>query len=367
MQIDRALLPSLLLCAAGISAQNLLYDNGSIVTHPGGGAGGADVSALDNTTMFHTIHNVYGFGAQWASGGGNALADDFTVCGTWSITHVEVLSYLTNGVPPGVTGVYAQVRSGDPRLPGSTVVRGDLTTNLVTAPPIGTFHSYRTLIGGLAVTNRQVQAARVPVNWAPLPAGTYWFEFQVTGTAFVPPVTENEVNDTGDAIQRVTATWALANNAIAPATAGVAIPFRFYGTGGTPASASTYGVGKAGSNGVGAWDLGNPVRTPILGRDFGLALVNGVAGQQPTILIGAPNPGGIPLPPIGTLYVLPIFTSFAVPQFNSAHRCTVRLRVPHGAHLCGVTLGFQALWADPGATGFPLGHSDGLSATFGDS
>src|SRR5688572_20559558 len=150
---------TLLLFTTGVVAQSaLLYDNGSIVTHPGGGAGGLDVSALDNTSTYHPPHNVYGFGAQWVSGGGNALADDFTVCGTWTVTDIEIFGYLTNGVPPLITGVYAQIWNGAPNA-GGTVIWGNLTTNLVTTPPIGTFNCYRTLIGGLSVTSRQVQTA----------------------------------------------------------------------------------------------------------------------------------------------------------------------------------------------------------------
>jgi hypothetical protein len=364
MRSGLAILSSALLATAA-GAQTLLYDNGSIVTHPGGGAGGLDVSALDNTATFHTPHNVYGFGAQWAAGAGNSLADDFTVCGTWTITEVEVFGYLTNGVPPLITGVYAQVWNGPPNA-GGTVVRGDLTTNLVTAPPVGTFNCYRTLIGGLAVTNRQVQTARLPVTWAPLPPGVYWFEFQFTGAAFCPPVSENEVNDTGNGIQRVTATWAVLNNAIAPNTAGCAVPFRLYGTavGQTVAAAAAYGAGKSGTNGIATWDLGTPVRNPVLGRDYPLRIINGFSGSSPLVFIGTPLANGIAVPPFGTLFVFPVLTTLSMPAFNANNVSSLRLPVPHGPNLCGLVLGWQAFWGDPGATG-SVCHTNGLELTLG--
>ncbi len=170
-----------LVLAVGVCAQTLLYDNGPIVTHPGGGAGGADASALDNTPAFHPPHNVYGFGSQYPPTGNNSLADDFTVCGTWTVTALEFFVYQTNGVPPLITGAYAQVWDRDPRVAGATVIRGDLVTNLITAPPVGAFFCYRVLIGDLASSSRAVATIRVSVNWAPLPPGVYWLGVRATG------------------------------------------------------------------------------------------------------------------------------------------------------------------------------------------
>lgn len=352
---------TLLVLASIARAQSpLLYDNGPIVTHPGGGAGGLDASALDNTSTYHSPHNVYGFNGT----GAYSLADDFTVCGAWQITDVEVFGYTTNVVPPNFTAVYAQVWDRDPRQPGATVIRGDLVTNLLTTPPGGTFNCYRTLIGTLTNTARHVQTMKVPVTWAPLPAGTYWFQLKFAGATFCPPVTENEVNDTGNGMQLQTATWVVLNNAIAPNVAGCGVPFRFYGTGGSPATASVFGTGKAGTNGVGGWDLGTPVRNPILGRDYPLKLINGVSGASPVVAVGTPFPAGLPLPPIGTIFVSPILTTFSMPAFNASNTSTARIPVPHGSFLCGAALGWQGFWADAGAAG-GIGHSDGLALVLG--
>src|SRR4029078_3997860 len=51
----------------------VVYDNGPLVTHPGGGAGGADASALQTSQGM----TIFGFGQQQAAN--NRVADDFTI------------------------------------------------------------------------------------------------------------------------------------------------------------------------------------------------------------------------------------------------------------------------------------------------
>ena len=62
----------------------VIFDNGPIVTHPGGGAGGADVSALQWSLGL----TVWGFGPTVSA---DRVADDFTVPAgaTWVIESVE--------------------------------------------------------------------------------------------------------------------------------------------------------------------------------------------------------------------------------------------------------------------------------------
>jgi hypothetical protein len=122
-------------------------------------------------------------------------------------------------------------------------------------------------------------------------------------------------------------------------------------------------MGKLGTNGVGAWDLGTPVRHPVLGRDYPMRLVNGVAGASPIVAIGTPLIAGFPLPGIGTVYVLPIITTITLPPFDNLNVSLLRLPVPHASNLCGLILGLQGLWGDVGAGG--IGHSDGLQLLFG--
>ncbi|HEY8536376.1 MAG TPA: hypothetical protein VIL25_07995 [Vicinamibacterales bacterium] len=354
--------------ATAAGAQTLIYDNGPIITHPTGGAGGLPASALDNTATYHSPHNTYGFGAQAPPLADNSLADDFTVCGTWNVSHIEVFGYATGVNPPSATAVFCQIWNGPPNA-GGTVIWGNLTTNLLTSPPQGTLECYRVLIGTLTDTQRPVQAIRVPVPASTpltLTPGVYWLEFQFSGVNFCPPVTETGVNETGNGLQRQTTAWIELNNAIAPNVARCAVPFRFYGTatGGVPASATAYGAGKSGTNGIGAWDLGTPVRTPILGRDYPLRLINGFSGSAPIVALGTPFASGIPIAPVGVVYVNPILVTIPLPAFDASNASELRLPIPHGANLCGLQLGVQGFWGDPGAAG-SIGHSDGLLITVG--
>lgn len=346
----------------------LLYDNGSIVTHPGGGAGGVDGSALDSTGTYHVPHNLYGFGAQAPPLADNALVDDFTVCGTWNVSEIELFGYATNVAPPSTTLVYAQVWNGDPRVPGSSVVWGNLSTNLLSGVT-GSLHAYRAVLGNIATnTNRQVQSVRVPIPAvAPLvlSPGTYWLEFQYSGINFCPPVTENRVNDTGNGFQRQGSTWVVLNNATGSNTARCGVPFRLHGCaiGRLGAIAATYGAGKIGSQGLGGWDVGVPARSPVLGLDYPLRLVNGHPGSMPVVIVGSPSSGQL-VAPVGTLYVLPILSTFGMPMFDVQGVSTLRLPIPPITTLGGLTLAWQGVWVDPGAVG-SIAHSGGLRLTLG--
>ena len=66
----------------------ILYDNGPIITHPGGGYGGNDASAVQTILSL----NIYGFGAQISTG--NSLAEDFTISnGFWRIAGFQFFTY----------------------------------------------------------------------------------------------------------------------------------------------------------------------------------------------------------------------------------------------------------------------------------
>lgn len=60
-----------------------LYDNGPLVTHPGGGFGGADASAVQ---IQYLNNRVLGF--MHAAVFGFRVADDFTVPTAWSIANI---------------------------------------------------------------------------------------------------------------------------------------------------------------------------------------------------------------------------------------------------------------------------------------
>ncbi|MDI9630887.1 MAG: hypothetical protein QM311_05455, partial [Acidobacteriota bacterium] len=153
----------------------VLYDNGPLVTHPGGGAGGADASALQTTLGMAN----YGFGHAVSSG--YRMADDFTVpAGGWTITTITFFAYQTgSSTTSTINHVNLRIWDGVPGASGSNVVFGDTTTNRLAGSSFSNI--YRVLDSGLGDSARPIMADVVTVNQF-LPAGTYWLDWQSGGT-----------------------------------------------------------------------------------------------------------------------------------------------------------------------------------------
>ncbi len=123
--IDEAATP--LAPGAHRAPQAVLYDNGPLVTHPGGGFGGADASALQDASLGMTL---YGFGHQISAN--NRMADDFTVpAGSpWTIDTITFYAYQTGSTTTSTfNDVRVQIWDGPPMVGGSSIVFGDLVTN----------------------------------------------------------------------------------------------------------------------------------------------------------------------------------------------------------------------------------------------
>jgi hypothetical protein len=182
----------------------VLYDNGPLVTHPGGGAGGADASALQTALGMST----YGFGAQLSAG--NRVADEFTIAsGNWTIETITFFTYQTgSSTTSTITGVNVQIWDGPPNG-GGTVVWGNTTTNVMVSTTWS--NDYRVLDTGLLDTQRPIMAVVAGVNTT-LPAGTYWLDWQFDGTLasgpWAPPVTILGQTTTGNALQYTSTGWA---------------------------------------------------------------------------------------------------------------------------------------------------------------
>jgi len=102
------------------------WDNGPLVTHPGGGYGGYDASVLD-TSLGMTW---FGWGNQLSQG--YRVADEFEVTDPagWDVERITFFAYQNGSTTtPTITGVYYQIWDGPPDNPGSSVVYGNLTTN----------------------------------------------------------------------------------------------------------------------------------------------------------------------------------------------------------------------------------------------
>ncbi len=144
--------------------QVVLYDNGPLITHPGGGAGGADASALQTVLGLGS----YGFGHQVSAG--NRIADDFTIADAsgWTIETITFFAYQTGSPTTStITAVNLQIWDGPPDG-GGTVIWGDSTTNVMTDTTWSNI--YRVLDTALTDTARPIMASTVAVNTF-LPAG----------------------------------------------------------------------------------------------------------------------------------------------------------------------------------------------------
>ncbi|MEZ4767464.1 MAG: proprotein convertase P-domain-containing protein [Caldilineales bacterium] len=170
--------------AAPINPAAVLYDNGPLVTNPGGGAGGADASALQTAVL----NSTYGFGHAISTG--FRVADDFTVpAGGWNISTITFYAYQTGSTTTStINNVNLQIWDGPPGV--GSVVFGDTSTNRLAGSSWSNI--YRVLDTGLLDTARPVMADAVTVNTT-LPAGTYWLDWQTGGTLgsgpWAPPVT----------------------------------------------------------------------------------------------------------------------------------------------------------------------------------
>ena len=164
----------------------ILYDNGPLTTHPGGGAGGADASAVQTALG----NSTYGFGMQLSAN--NRVADDFTVpAGGWNISTITFYGYQTGSTTTSTMNhVNLRIWDGPPGVAGSNIVFGDTSTNRLAGSSFSNI--YRTTDTALGDNQRPIMANVVTVNTT-LPAGVYWLDWQTGGTLtsgpWAPPVT----------------------------------------------------------------------------------------------------------------------------------------------------------------------------------
>lgn len=233
--VRSALAVTALLCAAGAS-YGQLYNNGPIVTHPGGmtgAAAGADRSAIGpGSTTF-----------GYSSSGAFRLADDFVNDASWTLTSVSFFGYLTNATAPTATG--ATLRIWDSGGPGTgNVVWGDTVTNVLSS--VSFTNIYRTTGTDTASTARRIQEVVINLPNLVLGAGTFWFDVSFTGISFTPPVSLPNALYGGNA-QQFNAAWAPMAEGTAAPNPGVSVPFVVYGI---PSPSAAAGLGLLGLAGL---------------------------------------------------------------------------------------------------------------------
>lgn len=164
-----------------------LFSQTNIVTNPGAGFNGSDVSQASATVNRAGQTATSDF----------RLAQSFTIsdAGLWAIDTVSVMAYMTStgyGFPPTspFTGISVNIWDNAPGLAGSNIL-GSSTTLLST----NWTGVYRTFNGVLDNAQRPVMniAANFSGSGLTLAPGTYWADYQLTGlsptggtTAFTP-------------------------------------------------------------------------------------------------------------------------------------------------------------------------------------
>jgi hypothetical protein len=175
--------------------QVVLYNNGSFITHPGSGPGGADYSFL-----IPPLGN-YGFGNQLTVG--QRVSDDFLVTGQgWVIDSIAFFQYQTGSSTYSTfTGTVLQIWKG------SDIVWGDLTTNRL----------HRTIFSGcyrgddFSNSQRPIMRNTVTTPGLELEPGTYNLDWQASGTLgsgpWCVPVASLTQLTTGDALGYYNGAW----------------------------------------------------------------------------------------------------------------------------------------------------------------
>lgn len=186
------------------SQRGVIYDNGPLVNSTGTGAGGADESVLQNSTL---SMGTYGYGVN--PNANLRLADDFTWSSSRPIDSIVFFAYQTGSTTTStITGLYLRIWNGAPNNPSSQVIWGDTTTNVMTSTTWGNIYRRSQTTAGN--TTRPVMRIVVNMGGLTLAPGTYWLDWQITGSLasgpWVPPITINGQTTTGNAIQ-YTGAW----------------------------------------------------------------------------------------------------------------------------------------------------------------
>lgn len=183
MRKVNAVVPFIVFSFAALSSAQVAIDNGPFETHSNGGPGGAPRSVLQNDAPL--LLNVFGFGCQSSSN--NHVADNFVVpaLNKLIVQGYNIFAYQTGATGNTINTVRAQVLNGAPNA-GGTVVFGDLTTNLYASTT--STNVYRVDATSTPTSNRLIHrvAATVAVPQT-LNAGTYWLNYQLSGTAASGP------------------------------------------------------------------------------------------------------------------------------------------------------------------------------------
>ena len=227
-----------LVTTLGVSAQQI-YTNGPFSTGANSSAIPPIVSPLGYTWSELQIPNsTLGVGGAFNNAAtiNNSIADEFVVPtgSSWAINSVDFFGYQTSyaGTTIPIDVLRVRIWNGDPALITSTVIFGDMTTNVLNTASSGEAFVYR-ITTATPDTARRIWRINANINTTFSP-GTYWIEMQVHATndanIFFPPVSIlNTLSDPSwNAKQRVGTVWS--NLVDGGSTNPRALPFNFNGT-----------------------------------------------------------------------------------------------------------------------------------------
>lgn len=215
----------------------VIYTNGAISTGATHTATSTAAPAGYTWSELQSPSTSLGFSSFYnnAATSNYSIADDFVVPAgqVWNLTNVNFYGYQTNyaGTTAPIDAVRVRIWNGDPSLGTSTVVYGDMTTNVYNAAGSGEEFVYR--VSNTTGTTRKIWRFNTTISTS-LTQGTYWIEFQVhainDSSAFIPPVTilGTQSDPSWNAKQRNAAAWAgLVDSG---STSNKALPFQLIGT-----------------------------------------------------------------------------------------------------------------------------------------
>lgn len=181
-----------------------VYDNGPFVTHPGGGTGGLNASALQSTLGMTIIGHP--------AGGAARVADDFAVpCNeVRTLASITIFGYQTNsGTTPSISSANYRIWTGPPNA-GGTILHDYSATNQMTSVTFS--NCFRVVDTNPAAVNRPIMRVVMNGNGIVLTEGTYWIDWQMGGATtltgpWAVPVTVLGATTTGNALALGSGVW----------------------------------------------------------------------------------------------------------------------------------------------------------------
>ncbi|MDR0364398.1 MAG: choice-of-anchor J domain-containing protein [Bacteroidales bacterium] len=188
---------------------SIVFSNGPIITHPGQGYNGADVSVMgDGATMIGFIGN------QELN---YSIADDFTLTSATQIDSIQFYTVQTLVSDPApnanVKEIYIQIYDAAPNA-GGQVIWGDMTTDRKKQVIFPNY--YRAPEYDITINTVPIMRTTANIGTS-LSAGTYWIEVTVTSIIpanppqnariVFPPVTIPGQASVGNALWKVDGVW----------------------------------------------------------------------------------------------------------------------------------------------------------------